>query len=208
MSKKFKIYKDPHEEGKIIYEKSSLELQEGLTILVGCNGSGKTTLLNEIIRNLEKENIKYLHYDNLHDGTERTKSNAGFFGNFEIVATLMQSSEGEGMIVSLGIFASKIRKHISENNQDEVWILLDALDSGLSIDNIQEVKQYLFQPIKEDCEKANKKLYLIVVANSYEMAREENCLDVISLKYRNFKTYEAYKSFVLKSREKKEKRYE
>ena len=87
-------------------------------------------------------------------------------------------------------------------------ILLDALDSGLSIDNIQEVKQYLFQPIKEDCEKANKKLYLIVVANSYEMAREENCLDVISLKYRNFKTYEAYKSFVLKSREKKEKRYE
>ena len=43
MRKAFKIPKDPCREGDILYKKSSITIEPGLTVLVGCNGCGKTT---------------------------------------------------------------------------------------------------------------------------------------------------------------------
>ena len=43
--------------------------------------------------------------------------------------------------------------------------------------------------------------------NEYEMCDGEDCIDVTTLTHKKFKTYAAYKKFILRSREKKEKRY-
>jgi hypothetical protein len=87
----------------------------------------------------------------------------------------------------------------------ERWILLDAIDSGLSIDNIVDIKEDLFKTILEyNC---GNEIYIIVVANEYEMARNEQCFDVYNGKYITFKDYEDYRQFVLDSKELKEKRY-
>ena len=50
-------------------------------------------------------------------------------------------------------------------------------------------------------------MYIVVSANAYEMARGENCFDVVNGRYVPIKSYEKYRSVVLKSRDKKNKRY-
>lgn len=52
-----------------------------------------------------------------------------------------------------------------------------------------------------------KDVYIVVSANAYEMARGENCFDVVNGRYISIKSYEKYRSVVLKSRDKKNKRY-
>ena len=38
---KFEIIRDYYNEKEYIYNNKNIELEEGLTVLVGCNGSGK-----------------------------------------------------------------------------------------------------------------------------------------------------------------------
>ena len=86
----------------------------------------------------------------------------------------------------------------------ERWLLFDAVDSGLSIDNIVQFKN-MFKLIFEDSKKADVETYIIVVANGFEMANGEQCFDVQHGKYLTFPTYEDYKKFILKSSQIKEK---
>lgn len=88
----------------------------------------------------------------------------------------------------------------------ERWILLDAIDSGFSIDNIVDFKEYLLKPLLGLG--FGNEIYIVISANSFEMANGEQCLDVYNGKYTSFNDYEEYKDFILKSRERKEKRYE
>ena len=45
-------------------------------------------------------------------------------------------------------------------------------------------------------------------ANAYEMCRGEKCFDTYLGKYVDIKSYDEYREFILKSRERKEKREE
>ena len=80
-----------------------------------------------------------------------------------------------------------------------------AVDSGFSIDNVVELKDELFKLIL-DIHK-DKEVYIVITANAYEMARGEQCFDVINGKYVSIKSYEKYRSVILKSRDKKDARY-
>ena len=75
----------------------------------------------------------------------------------------------------------------------------------MSIDNVQDVKEYLSKTILYDCQESE--VYIIVSANAYEMARGEQCFDVYSGKYVTFSDYEDYRNFVLDSRKHKDERY-
>ena len=82
--------------------------------------------------------------------------------------------------------------------------LFDALDSGLSIDAISEMKTDLFQFVIE--QNPDKDVYIIVSANGYEFANGERCYDVANCKEITFKDYDDYRKFILKSKEQKNKR--
>ena len=206
MSREFKIERDPYDEKDYIYKRSSITLNPGVTVLVGCNGAGKTTLLRTIRRQLDKEEIPFIEYDNLHDGGANSKSAALFYGNISLAAGLMQSSEGEQISINIGTTASKIGKFVRENrDKPELWILLDAIDSGLSIDNVREIKEGLFATILDD--NPNSDVYIIVSANEYEMCIGMNCFDVVNGKYINITSYNSFAKAVLRSREYKDKRY-
>jgi hypothetical protein len=88
----------------------------------------------------------------------------------------------------------------------ERWILLDAIDSGLSVDNIVKLKEELFKTILEYNE--GNEIYIIVSANEYEMARQEQCFDVYNGKYITFNDYEEYRQFILETNEIKLQRYD
>ena len=219
-------WRDPYDEGFNISNRRQIELQEGVTVLVGCNGFGKTTTLHNLKEQLRKQNIVYYYYDNLHDGGSTAMDSAMHHEDFSFVSALMRSSEGENISLNLGNIATSLGKYIrtGEDQQknpfssilgddkeipktNKRFILLDAIDSGYSIDNVLELKD-LFNIILEESNKLELETYIIVSANEYELADGEPCLDVSTGKYITFDDYDDYKRYILKTRAKKEKRYE
>lgn len=207
MSRRIKLWEDPHSMGYNLYAKKSVTIKNGVTVLVGCNGIGKSTLLHNIRSVLKNADVPYIEFDNLHDGGSRSRDRAGFYGDIDFLATSMCSSEGENIVMNMGRIAGKIGNFIKKNpDNKELWILLDAIDSGLSIDNIVDIKELLFKTILEDKRNAEREIYIIVSANEYEIARGEQCLDVYNMKYVKFKDYEEYRKLILDSREWKNNR--
>lgn len=130
-----------------------------------------------------------------------------FIGDMQFVGSAMSSSEGESVSLNLMMTARKISAMFTHNpDADEYWILLDAADSGLSIDGVEDLKCGLFNSIFEKY--SDKTIYIIVSANEYEMARGEHCFDVVNCKYVNIKSYDRYRSIVMRSRQYKDKRYQ
>lgn len=206
MVRKFKIDNDAYGEGIKMYNKATIEIVSGVTVLVGCNGAGKSTLLKQLYRMVQKENIPCVMFDNLKDGGDRARMNAEFCGDMTFLGTSLCSSEGENIRLNMQRFSDMIIKMFKNNpNDQEYWIFADAVDSGFSIDNIVELKENLFGEILDVNKK--KDVYIVVSANAYEMARGENCFDVVNGRYVPIKSYEKYRSVVLKSRDKKNKRY-
>ena len=207
MSRQFKIEKDYYCNGDNLYTKGAVTFKPGVTVLVGCNGLGKTTLLHEIEHQLNQSGVHCIKYDNLVDGGANARSRAGFYGEMSFLATSMCSSEGENIVMNIGRVAGRIGRLVkTDPDSKEIWILLDAIDSGLSTDNVVEVKELLFKTILEDIRNEEKDIYIVVSANAYEMARGERCLDVRNLKYRKFRNYEQYRNFILETKKQKEDR--
>lgn len=203
--KKIVIWKDPYDAGFDLCKKRTIQIKEGVTILVGCNGIGKSTLLHNIKEQLKKEKTKFIEYDNLHDGGLQSTSLAGYMGEMDFLVTSISSSEGENIVMNIGKQASKMGAYVKKySDQEEYWFLLDAIDSGLSIDNIVDIKKYLFDVVIDD--NKDKKVYIIVSANEYELCNGENCLDVYHGKYVRFADYDEYRKFILDSKQWKEYR--
>lgn len=228
MSRIIKTWRDPYDAGFSTCRKKQIEIQQGLTVLVGCNGSGKTTLLHNIKSELKKEDIPVFYYDNEKDGGNDSISESIFYGNLSFTATALCSSEGENISLNLSKIASKLRKFVEtgdngdrfnalaktlalkddneENNvSNERWILLDAMDSGYSIDNVIEMKDF-FDLVIKDAKEFGIELYIMISSNEYELAHESKCFNVMEGKYIQFASYEDYKKFILRTREKKDKR--
>lgn len=228
MSRIIKTWRDPYDAGFSTCRKKQIEIQQGLTVLVGCNGSGKTTLLHNIKSELKKEDIPVFYYDNEKDGGNNSISESIFYGNLSFTATALCSSEGENISLNLSKIASKLRKFVEtgdngdrfnalaktlalkddneENNvSNERWILLDAMDSGYSIDNVIEMKDF-FDLVIKDAKEFGIELYIVISSNEYELVHESKCFDVMEGKYIQFASYENYKKFILRTREKKDKR--
>ncbi len=201
----FKIDKDPYCTNSNIYNKNIITINPGVTVLVGCNGSGKTTLMGLLKDKLKKEKVSYISFDNLREGGFNAANMYGFMGDVSFVAESITSSEGENIIMNLGKFANKIGRWVRDHKEEkEMWIFLDACDSGLSIDNVVDVKKYLFDIIIKD--NPNSDVYIIASANEYELARDERCFDVQSGEYITFDSYDEYREMILKSKENKNKR--
>ena len=227
MSRIFKTWRDPYDEGFSTCRKKEIEIKSGVTVLVGCNGAGKSTLLHNIREELKKENIPVFVYDNEKGGGHNSIGESMFYGDIVLGATAMCSSEGENISINLGKVASKLRKFIQtgdngdrfnklgrllsgedeqEVTSNERWILLDAMDSGYSIDNVIEMKDF-FQMVLDDAKMHGMEVYIVISSNEYELAYNSECFDVIEGKYVSFDGYEDFKKFILKTREKKDKRY-
>ena len=223
--REFSVWRDPFGEGFNLCRRKTIEIKEGLTVLVGCNGAGKTTLLDNIEQDLKKDKIPCvaIHTNDMNMSDKFSELLWQGGDNINIIAQSVTSSEGENISLRLRLLVSKLAEFIrtgeyddgslankllksmqedkdSENQySDERWILLDSTDSGYSIDNIIELKS-VFDIIIDDAIRNCKQLYIVVTANEYEMASQEECFDVNEGKYVKFDDYNVYKKFILKSR--------
>lgn len=207
-----KVWSNPkYTDGKSKEIKYTFE--PGVTMLIGTNGSGKTTLLNQInsifndggwvkIQDNDKIRNKYscYQYDNRIQNSE-AKQDWLNSGKIDRLAATFQNSEGQDMYDFLYYKMTEIGRfiRISKSKQDikGAFILLDGLDSGLSLDILEKIrKEVLDFIIKEDNTK-DFELYIICSANSYEFCNNYNCIDVTNQKKLIFKKYDLFRDYVL-----------
>lgn len=208
----FKLHKDYWDCGNL-YTRAEHTFNSGITVLVGCNGSGKSTTLTQIRDQLKTNDEPYFAFDNVRNGGSSMFQGLleGYHpGGVNALCSLACSSEGEKihqniMIKAKSGLGAAIQK-AKDSCASELFLLWDAVDSGASIDNIIELKDFFKLVIKDQKERNDIDVYVIVSANSYEMANGEACYDINHNKYIAFKDYDDYKKFILKSRQFKERR--
>ena len=184
-------------------------------MLIGPNGSGKTTTLRQIksVFNQDKEfpNIKeneeikdkynVYYYENKYEEKHRD-SELLLNKEYNKFALLYDSSEGQRMYNYLMFVVPKlgqmVTKTIKENKRG-ILLLIDGLDSGLSLDNLEDIRVNLLNFIPEvEKERSNIEIYIICSANSYEFCNGYDCIDVTTRKHKVFKTYQSFKKHFIK----------
>lgn len=199
-----KIYRNPYDMGNL-FTKANITLKSGVTVLVGCNGSGKTTLIRSIKRYLNDNKELVFDWDNYADGGINSMNEYLFHGDIESVSLMAMSSEGEKIYYNLGNKFAKIKSIVEHSNgKNNIFILMDAIDSGLSIDNVIEIKEFIHKILEPDIINMGIIPYIIIIANGYEFTDSEDCFDVKHCKYVRFKDYNDYKKFILNSRKEKD----
>ena len=202
---KITVDKDPYEEGQFIFNKESIILKPGITVLVGCNGYGKSTFLNICQKLLRAADIKYIEFDNLRSGGNTAVGDALLTGDLNLAADMITGSEGEGIFSIFCRKAGCIGDYVRETDQKNLFVFIDGID-GLSINAILDLKKDLFDFAIKDAESKGKILYFIIATNDYEMASCGNCLDARNMQYVSFNSYEDYRKFILKTVDLKRKR--
>lgn len=193
-----KVNKCPYNEDEELYSYNRFNLKTGATILVGKNGTGKTTMLRFIEQAVnDKGNCKLLTFDNYTQGGSQSLSSALFHNKLDHLATLACSSEGQRINANLGEFIRNIGYTVRHSESGtKLVILMDAVDSGLSIDSVVTLKD-VFDLIVEDAKENNIEVYIVASANGYELPNGMRCFSVKDGAYIKFDSYESYKTYIL-----------
>lgn len=180
----------------------NIRLEPGYTALIGPNGAGKTSILSSLENYCKEQNIHVMRYSNLTEGGSTAVSKQMLAGNCQMSATMLCSSEGECITLAIGDFVASIgvQVHKMAGGDKPLVILLDALDSGSSIDRIRDLRD-LFELILDDSKKSDLEVYIIQACNAFEMVKNADCIDVRTGKHRKFSTYDAFARFICKNRE-------
>lgn len=190
MIKKIKPKKDSFEE-KILLFKETEELQR-LVVLFGGNGVGKTTFLKGIKKgSLEMEKskpIKVRMYTNSQNNVAKATPQ---ISNLEILEQVMlgkEMSEGQSIIYSFLGFMESVKKDCTDNPAKTVVMIIDEIDSGLSVENINMVCHLLNEALEE-----YENLQIFLSSNNYHFVYVyKNVLNMYTGKWTEFNTYDTY----------------
>ncbi len=171
-----------------------LTLNPGVTVLVGPNGAGKTTLLRQLREAAEAQGAIILSHDNVKDGGRAAKQQYLMSSSIENLAAAMTASEGEEVALNFGNFLPKIipkMRHAKAAGKP-LFVLIDGVDSGASIDRQRELVGVL-NLIEKDCK--NQDFYIVVTANNYEVAKLR-CINPRTGEEVSFQSYEEYANYI------------
>ena len=191
----------------------NIDLTPGYTCLIGPNGTGKTTMLRQIRDILMRERdtesgqlpYKVLHYDNQQDGGSRNFGQWMMMGQFDKIAEVTSSSEGEGIIFNLGEFATRCGQATREciEKHRTLIILIDGFDSGTSIDKIYQFREQFIKTIIDHCKESEVDVYIIATVNNFAMidpcyvGYNPDCIIARTGCHKKLKTYNGFKKFIL-----------
>lgn len=180
-----------------LYLKTEHAFNEGITILVGKNGAGKSTILLFLKEKCHKEKLPIFFYDNYKDGGSSALEKYGFHNDVSALATAWQSSEGQQIYMNFGYMMRSLGNFVRENKgTKKVVIAFDAIDSGLDLANIADIKNFL-DSVAKDIQKGGTEVYILITANSYGFVKNSRCYDVAKNKEITFNSYEEYEKFIV-----------
>lgn len=205
------LHPDYYDTGHKLYKYNSVDLLPGITSLVGCNGSGKSTLLRQIndFTNLQK--ITCISYDDRLQGHSNLMGKLLFEGShLGDLAYMVKASEGERNYFGVGTFLQQLGKTIrscEKHSKSELIVLLDATDSGMSVDNIEELRNTLLDIVIPDANSSHVTLYIVVASNNYEWVHDNrlHVMNIVTGKYLNNLSYSMWKRCVNSTRSYKDK---
>lgn len=201
---------------------------------VGCNGIGKSTLIRQICQDSDTSLCNFAHNllddyngrtsfarffrDPFEEGNEAKEpetfylpidrsSTARGIGEEALVAEVASSfmSTGEALANDLGPCLAIVRKELPRLRGKEVYILLDDLDVGASLDVIADERR-LIDLMAKDLEANGTRCAICVAANNYELAKGLECISCADLSPVSFASYNEYRDFVLSARKWKDAR--
>ena len=221
--------KDYYIEGTL-YKANKLTLQaNNVYCLVGCNGIGKSTVIQQMIHDNDNS-LKETAYDlkddynafsNLFNSKKKNEYNEFYisinkdtklnikdddsilhnlFGNF--MSTGEQNVHN--ILPNLPNIIESLNKLENLENK-ELYVMIDDLDVGVSIDVLIELAK-IIDKLELKLKKLNINYYIVITANSYELARRFKCIDVINMKEISFKDYDDYANYVSETRKYKDTR--
>lgn len=205
------INKDWYCLNETFYLYDKLDLEPGITSLVGCNGSGKSTILHQISEFADKNNIPCYAYDDRQDGHSRLMEKFAMQSELDKVAMMMCSSEGEKNMIGVSECALNVGRAIRQCKRDgnkELFILLDSTDSGMSVDAIEELRDVILTLIIPDAQSCGIDPYFVIASNNYEWINDSSIhsIDVVTGKPLLKSTYSVWKRCINHTRKYKDKR--
>lgn len=142
-------------------------IDKPVTILLGPNGSGKSTTLKELAKVTSK--YKVLSFSRTKD--DAVLKGAPAFGNYrpDLLIAAFQS-EGERIVTSFESWANEtLVPELVKNQTQDYLILLDELDSGLSIDRIMKEVRLIKTIVLTEHDIHKRQVKFVISANSYEL---------------------------------------
>lgn len=200
----------PFDDDLKLYTRKQFTLMPGLSSLVGCNGSGKTTFIDFfLIPKLRRDQVEYYKYNDRREGGSMLMDRMLNVDNdIYGLARMYVSSEGERIVCGLEHVITAIPSFFKENKGKPAFLILDAIDSGMSVDEIIEIRELFLDIIIPDAKtKFDVDLYVVIAANNYEWCNDDRIhnIDITSGKLLNISSYDQYKEHILKSRGTKDK---
>lgn len=203
MIKSFTIKKDSVLSEILFFNK--IELKQ-VTLLLGGNGVGKSSLINSIIsRNgitaeTTGDTTLFSYINSQQNFREMIRNkNLSYKDHYDpyVIARKFAAeelSEGQSIVFSIqDIF--KLCEQIEDN--EDALILLDEVDSGLSIDNVE----YIANTLKKIAEE-QPNIQFVIAFNNYEFCRVFN--DVFNMytgEWMTIDSYETYRNTIKDNRE-------
>ena len=191
-----------------IYLRKNFTFTPGLTSLVGCNGSGKSTMIDFYLKPYARKNkIEYIFWNDRRSGGSSLMQQCLDNDDMNGLVSMFLSSEGERISYGLLDVFKNIGRCFRVCKGNPVVIMFDAIDSGMSVDEIIETRSVILDLVIPDAEKHEVTPYFVVAAYNYEWCRDPRIhnIDIQTGKIVNISNYEDYKNVILKSRERKNK---
>ena len=211
-----------------LYKNNSIELEENnVYVLTGCNGIGKSTLIFQITED-RPTSLSHFAYNLLNDyngynsfvnhfNDDKPNSDSDVYylsinkrtnarginpSPFAKISSQFKSS-GEQLIYNMLPCLEIVDKELERLKNKILYLLLDDLDVGTSLDVILEEKLVIKRFIKT-LEENNTKYIICISANNYELTKLGTCIDCVTLKPIEFKDYDDYVNYVVSTRKYKD----
>lgn len=144
-----------------------------------------------------KPTAMYVTYDAHADQQGNVLSSAIFEKNYERFALRQESSEGQNKLISMMEVFDTAAEIANENDELETIIMIvDGIDSGLSVDMIELIMKTLNHKIKQ-VEQFGVDVALILTTNNYEMCRNNIVRDPLSFEEFEYHDYEHFRKDML-----------